>query len=175
MTMRPAKRQLRPASSAQFLYLAEARTEGRCWVKVGLSSELMGRATFIACGCPIPIKTIWYREIGRRDVCEWAEKAIHAVLHEHWSSGEWFQIECNAELRGLVDGICKQFAEPAEWQCLKLEDSLWRRPKNRGQKLSDLADRRAAAIRQRISFETAPRQRRPESSLVESMVCYRSK
>lgn len=148
MSQTPSKRQLKPKSATHFLYLASAKCEDGAWVKVGISGELVQRTQYIACGCPIPIRSVWYRELSVAiDESEWAEKVMHAVLSEHHTSGEWFKLEATQDLRNMVDKVLAQFIAPSPWAEYILVESKWRNPNAKAENLYRQADRKAKAIR----------------------------
>lgn len=156
------------------LYLVQAKTLAHEWVKIGITTDIRNRVQGIACGCPVPIDVVWHRPIGRQSEADWAEKAIHAAMQDHWTSGEWFAIECDDALRERVDAIVSRYLPSAPWTSVRFDESPWRSRTNRAEKLSALAERRAVAI------ESARKERRaapfkPTAPLTEMMSIYHPK
>jgi hypothetical protein len=146
--MQPRK-QLKGKGGGYLLYLVEATLPATQWIKIGITTELLGRITGISCGCPIPIDVVWYRDVGDAEIADWAEKAVHVHFADRWSSGEWFEMRSDELLRSTIDEIIQRFAKPSPWSDLQLKDSPWRRPKNRVENLTELAARRAQGIERR--------------------------
>jgi hypothetical protein len=143
-------KQLKGTAGAVMLYIVEATTPHHQWIKIGITTELIGRVKMIACGCPIPIDAVWYRDIGRGEVADWAETAVHAALADRWTSGEWFAIASNEVLRVQIDAIVARFIKPQPWKCERFDESPWRNRSRdvRSAKLGELAERRAQGIEQ---------------------------
>lgn len=171
--MQPPKKQLKPKQGSHFLYGIVAKCDGLSWVKIGITTELLGRVRSVACGCPLPIDVAWYREIGDVTKADWAEIAVHAILEPHRSSGEWFCLEWSDELASRIDGVVKQFCAPDQWASVRFDDSPWRSRTNRAEKLQQLADRRAGSIedRAKMARETPFR---PACSLSDYVAVYRT-
>jgi hypothetical protein len=146
--MQQLKKQLRADGGGLMLYIVEATTPERQWLKIGITTELLGRVRGIACGCPIPIDIVWYRDVGAPEIAEWAEKVVHANFFEQWSSGEWFVMTSDAALRSRIDSAIARFCKPAQWRSVRFDDSPWRKRTNKAEKLHELANRRAESIEQ---------------------------
>lgn len=146
----PTKKQLKPDGATHLLYVVSATCVEGSWVKVGVTRELIGRVTSIACGCPIPIRSVWYRNLGRTlDESEWGEKVLHAVLNEHHSSGEWFRLRSNDDLRRLIDKVLSQFIDPSPWSEYAIQESIYRNPNSKASNLYRQADKKAASIKRK--------------------------
>lgn len=166
------RKRLKPADGA-FLYVASIADGDRAWVKIGISTELVGRMQSIQCGCPLPISGISYIEVADRRVAEWAEQAIHSELHEHRSAGEWFALRFDGALRRRIESACSRFIHAMEW--MELEKSCLVR--DRKSQVGRNAEKRAKFLADCIDLDRSrPRTclKVSDVPLAESLSCYKS-
>ena len=79
------------------VYAAVAPMTAGCkFVKVGYSEGLLSRMRSVQTGCPVPIAEVSYVRVFSADQARNIESAIHLLMAEFRSSGEWFKFDLSS-------------------------------------------------------------------------------
>lgn len=108
--------------SGPVVYAAVAAMPGNHkFVKVGHSTGLISRLSSIQTGCPVPITTVSYCACHAVDKARAAEAAIHLLMSEHRSVGEWFKFDLTKERdmkvwRGAIPAVLNELLGSGRWK-----------------------------------------------------------
>jgi len=116
------KQDLLQDMSGPVVYAAVAAIPGSIkFVKVGFSTSLISRLQSIQTGCPVPITSVSYCRTNTVDKARAAEAAIHLLMADQRSVGEWFKFDLSSERdmkvwRGAIPAVLNEMFGKGRWK-----------------------------------------------------------
>lgn len=94
---------------------------GTKFVKVGWSGGLLSRLASIQTGCPVPITDVSYVRTWTPESARSIEAAIHLLMAECRSQGEWFKFDLADERqrkiwRGAIPAVLNEAFGKGRWE-----------------------------------------------------------
>lgn len=91
-----------PIADVTYVYVI-GRSEGP--VKVGITSDLIGRLRSMQTGSPFKLKLLYAMPCESRNDAREHEQTFHAVYAENRLEGEWFNMDAELAIEGVKTGF----------------------------------------------------------------------
>lgn len=94
---------------------------GLKFVKVGYSEGLLSRIRDVQTGCPVPISDVSYVRLFSATQARSVEAAIHLLMAEFRSSGEWFRFDLSVQRdlkvwKGAIPAVLNEALGRGRWK-----------------------------------------------------------